>query len=523
MNFTSTPSWSPSTSARPTPGFATPEATQSGHFSNVEKRTLGRTGLTVSTLGFGTYRTGRELPYHRQALEEALKQGCNLIDTSTNYMDGEAERLVGEVLKASPLPREQTVVVTKVGYAQGANLKIARDRELEGRPYAEMNRINEECWHCISPEWIHDQISASLQRLQVETIDIVLLHNPEYFFKAQGGSQDHREYYRRIEKAFEALEDEVSQGRIRWYGVSSNTFPEPRETEDYTSLEALVDLVEEMSAKRNAPSHFAVIQLPFNPLEPGALFEDNQSGKSVLEYAKEKNLGVLVNRPLNAFTERQLIRLADFPHHHPVDTIELAQRAFQRAMDVELSCPVADQIEVSRIAWAHILKRNWTRIGDLLSWRDAYRYQIEPTFREVVAQLQNHALEENHPEFSAWIETYKNVEKALFDSVNAMLEQEAAFRSRRISAALDEATRALKDCNSCELSQKTLRVLMGAPGVTSVLVGMRKPEYVTDVFGEKLEPLPEEVTRLCLEKIQEKWDQIFPSPAGADEERQPSV
>jgi aryl-alcohol dehydrogenase-like predicted oxidoreductase len=245
-------------------------------------------------------------------------------------------------------------------------------------------------------------------------------------------------------------------------------------------------------------------------LEPGALLEPNNAGKSVLEFAKDKNLGVLVNRPLNAFTDKKLVRLADFPHHHPIDTIELAQRAFQSAIDLEGNCPVADQLEVSRIAWAHILKRNWIRIGDLLSWRDAYRYQIKPAFEEILTELKKHALEEKIPEFSGWIEKYELAERALFDSVTAMLEQEAAFRSRRISAALDETTRALKDSTSSGLSQKTLRVLMGAPGVSSVLLGMRRLNYVDDALKAPLMPLTESESLACLERVQNSLSQIFP-------------
>jgi aryl-alcohol dehydrogenase-like predicted oxidoreductase len=497
---------SPARSQKPIPGFATPETTHRPQGATT--RILGKTGLTVSTLGFGSYRTGLQQPEHEQSLLLALEKGCNLIDTSTNYMDGDAERMIGQALRKTAIPREQIVLVSKVGYAQGQNLKGARARELEGRPYPEMNRIHEDCWHCISPEWIRDQIRGSLDRLGVECLDIVLLHNPEYFFQAKNSSREHTEYYRRIEIAFQTLEEEVTQGRIRWYGVSSNTFPDPRESEDYTSLEALIEIAEKHEEKTEKLSHFAVIQLPFNLLEPGALLEPNQSGHSTLEFAHEKALGVLINRPLNAFTEKKLVRLADFPHHHPVDTIELAQRAFQNAMDVETACPWAEQLEVSRIAWAHILKKNWSRIGDLLSWRDAFRYQVSPTFEEMVVELKKYATEETATplatEFMGWIERYENAERALFQAVTAMLEQEAAFRSRRISAALDEATPLLKDCSSCDLSQKAIRVLLGAPGVTSVLLGMRTPAYVSNALNEPLKPLPEMDTRKAFEKVIEK-------------------
>ena len=56
---------------------------------------LGATGLTTTRLGFGTYRVDTKNAEYRDALKKALRKSCNLIDTSTNYTDGDSERLVG--------------------------------------------------------------------------------------------------------------------------------------------------------------------------------------------------------------------------------------------------------------------------------------------------------------------------------------------------------------------------------------------------------------------------------------------
>ena len=50
-------------------------------------------------LAFGTYRTGLDDPEHEAALTLALKEGIRLIDTSTNYMNGDAERLIAQTLE----------------------------------------------------------------------------------------------------------------------------------------------------------------------------------------------------------------------------------------------------------------------------------------------------------------------------------------------------------------------------------------------------------------------------------------
>src|SRR5258708_6737832 len=88
---------------------------------------LGKTGWSVSPVGFGGYRISPLVQDHREALKLALTSGCNLIDTSTNYGDGASEKLIGEVLRELTtehgLKRDQVVVVSKVGYIQGENLK----------------------------------------------------------------------------------------------------------------------------------------------------------------------------------------------------------------------------------------------------------------------------------------------------------------------------------------------------------------------------------------------------------------
>jgi predicted aldo/keto reductase-like oxidoreductase len=65
--------------------------------------------------------------------------------------------------------------------------------------------------------------------------------------------------------------------------------------------------------------HFAVVQLPANLFESGAMLTRNcvTGDRTALEFAQEHDLAVLVNRPLNAFYRNQLIRLADTPVRSP--------------------------------------------------------------------------------------------------------------------------------------------------------------------------------------------------------------
>lgn len=287
---------------------------------------LGSTGLSVSQAGFGCYRVALGQEDHEQALFEALRGGVNLIDTSSNYADGQSEALVGEVLERwldYGGRREEIVVVSKVGYLQGRNYALARQREAQGRPFPELVPYDEGLEHCIHPEFLADQLDRSLARLRMEKLDVFLLHNPEYYLNWAAHERHPRaeaehEFYRRIEAAFRHLEQEVHAGRISWYGISSNTFPLNREDQGFCSLDRVLEI-----ARGIAPDHhFRVVQFPMNLMERGAAINANQTaGRSLLDLCRDEHLGVLINRPLNAFYHGRMLRLAEaeavLPSHHP--------------------------------------------------------------------------------------------------------------------------------------------------------------------------------------------------------------
>lgn len=279
-------------------------------------RELGRTGLVVSALGFGTYRIDDRTTEHATALRKALLGGVNLIDTSTNYTDGSSETCIGQVL--ADQRREEIVVVSKVGYVQGRALAAATMRERQGAPYPEMVKYADGCWHCIHPEFIADQLGQSLARLRVDKVDVYLLHNPEYFFmdaakrRPRADIDTLREaFYARIRRAFVHLEREVADGRIGFYGVSSNTFGASASDPHAASLEVMWKI----AAQVTPIHHFAVAQLPANLLESDAVLTHNDATASVtaLDFAQKHAIAVLANRPLNAFHGEQLVRLADSP------------------------------------------------------------------------------------------------------------------------------------------------------------------------------------------------------------------
>lgn len=311
------------------PGAATASTTKPAHLSGpfaARRRPLWPDGPHVSLVGFGSYRIGLNptlgFPDCEKALEHALTEGCNLIDTSTNYGDGQSELLIGRVIKrlvaAGTVARENLVIVTKVGYVQGQNYELAMARITEGRPFPGMTHFGEHVWHCIHPEFIRDQVDRSQARLGLDTIDVLLLHNPEYMLKHLEASgvelaAARTQFYANLAESFECLESLVAEGRIKAYGVSSNTFGQPEEDPTSVSIATCLAVATAVSDKRGlGPHHFRVVQMPLNWVEVGPVFMPISSvlPESTVTFAEKNGLGVLINRPLNAMVNNGLMRLS---------------------------------------------------------------------------------------------------------------------------------------------------------------------------------------------------------------------
>ena len=337
----------------PLSGLATaentaPEALKGAFLAR--RKALWPNGPWVSEAGFGSYRIGFHpslgAPESGMALEYALRDGVNLVDTSTNYGDGQSELLIGrtiaKLVAEGALKRETFVLISKVGYVQGQNHDLAMSRIKENKPFPDMVKFGENIWHCIHPEFIRDQVLRSCARLGVKSLDVFLLHNPEYALKhfenCDMPVQEARNiFYSRIKQSFECLEELVKEGTIGAYGVSSNTFGQPEEDPSSVSAQKLWDIACKISVKNN----FKVIQFPLNLIEVGPAFMPMgaDGSKTTLQFALEHSLGTLVNRPFNAMYENGLIRLTRPVVHEGQEMNEKTKKGLenwtQLANDVE--------------------------------------------------------------------------------------------------------------------------------------------------------------------------------------------
>ena len=487
------------------PSAATPEATgayaarmrAAGHPEGYGA--LGTTGLTCGRVGFGGYRVDDETPEHREALRKALASGSNLVDTSTNYTDGGSERLIGEVLaelaRAGRAGREEVVVVSKIGYVQGQNLERAVEREASGSPFPEMVKYGEGVWHCIHPEFLEDQLTRSLERLGLQTLDVCLLHNPEYYLsdaheRSHGTLARRREeFYRRLGEAFVFLEGAAAAGRIRWYGVSSNTCTRPADDPEATSLTKML----EAARRAGGDGHrFRVLQLPMNLLETGAALERNNGedlGQTVLQSAAAHGIGVLVNRPLNAMAGEGMVRLADVPTAGGEETPLDDQLAILAALESEYRREIAARLQVPEGAtppdqffrWSADLRGAADHVRGLEHWAQIESHRIVPRLTQAVQALDQALTGPMAERWREWRSRYLPELRTLLAAIRAR----AAARSRAVSDAVSDVLDPLlpAERRGETLSRKALWVVASTPGASAVLVGMRTPAYVDDALG----------------------------------------
>ncbi|MBV9653842.1 MAG: aldo/keto reductase [Acetobacteraceae bacterium] len=158
----------------------------------MEYRLLGRSGLKVSTLAFGTATFGgvgalakwgaTDVAGAARLLDICLESGVNLIDTANAYSEGRSEEILGEALDGR---RNRLVVATKVRFPMG------------GGPNDEgLSRF-----HIIA------QCEASLRRLRTDHVDLYQIHQWD-------GSTP-------LAETLEAMDTLVRSGKVRYYGVSN--------------------------------------------------------------------------------------------------------------------------------------------------------------------------------------------------------------------------------------------------------------------------------------------------------------
>lgn len=178
--------------------------------STHEQRPLGRHGLTTGPIAFGAASIGNLFTQVDDAtavdaVQAAWETGVRYFDTAPHYGLGLSERRLGQALRAHP--RDEYIVSTKVGRLLEPIALAHGDRDLENGFDVPRDHVRVLDY---SRDGVLRSIESSLQRLGLDRIDIVLVHDPD----------DH--YREAVEGAFPALEELRAQGVIRSYGAGMN-------------------------------------------------------------------------------------------------------------------------------------------------------------------------------------------------------------------------------------------------------------------------------------------------------------
>ncbi len=224
----------------------------------MDYRTLGKTGLQVSALGFGCGDVGGlivrgESAERERAVARALELGVNYFDTASQYGKGQSEIHLGQAWKAL---RVDAYVGTKV-------------------------RLTAEDMGDIGGA-VSRSLEASLQRLQMERVDLFQLHNRIAASRsADAQALSVQDVVETVVPAFQALQQ---QGKMRFYGITG--------LGETDALHALID---------TGVLHTS--QVCYNLLNPsaGATVPDGypaQDFKQLLDHTREQQMGTIVIRVL---------------------------------------------------------------------------------------------------------------------------------------------------------------------------------------------------------------------------------
>jgi len=231
--------------------------------------TLGRSGLHVSRIAFGTWQLGGEWGRFDEdaaitAIRRARELGVNFFDTAQAYGFGASERLLGKALRDELTRNRDQVVIATKGALRMTDSGLVRDA---------------------SPEWLRHGVDASLTALGIDHIDLYQVHWPDPKVPAT--------------ETAGALRELVAEGKIGHVGVSNYDAQQMAE--------------------------FART-LPVETLQPPYHLFRRDIEDEVLPYSREHNIGVLVYGPLahglltGTLTENTTFASDDWRSHSAVFT-----------------------------------------------------------------------------------------------------------------------------------------------------------------------------------------------------------
>jgi len=290
-------------------GFATLEGTEKfANNSDANQLNFKKIQhLTLSNVGMGTYLGDSNEETDdavKNAVEQSILSGVNVIDTAINYRAQKAERSVGraisKLIKEGKITRDQIFLCTKNGYlTNDADVK-QEFWEYVKTEYTQKGIISEgdvtSGYHCMTIPYLNDQLERSMKNLGVECIDLLYLHNA---VEGQINDVSRDKFLKNLRLVFEFYEQKRREGKIRFYGMATwECFRVSNDSPQYLSLQDTVSIARDVGGQDHG---FRFIQLPFNLHYDQALLKKTQlfdgSHISILEAASKLGIGVFTSVP----------------------------------------------------------------------------------------------------------------------------------------------------------------------------------------------------------------------------------
>ena len=152
----------------------------------MEYRNLGKSGLRVSELSYGswvTFSIQLDKAKAKKTMKHAYDKGINFFDNAEAYASGASEKIMGEVLSDLGLQRDTYIVSSKVFW--GGQAVTQRG---------------------LNSKHIRDACDSALKRLQVDYLDMYFCHRPDF--------------HTPVEETVRAMDVLVKQGKILYWGTS---------------------------------------------------------------------------------------------------------------------------------------------------------------------------------------------------------------------------------------------------------------------------------------------------------------
>ena len=290
----------------------------------IARRAIGSTGVEASVLGFGTGDNAGLMVLgsaadQRRAVDEAIAAGVNYFDTSPDYGRGRAEENLGRTLKGR---RGDVLVTTKVEIMPADRHRLAKK--------------------------VIESIDQSLRRLQMDYVDILMIHNPP----AQTNQWERttwaplvKDDYLRPGGALDGLAQVIASGKVRFGGIACE--------------DAEPGMVTELVAQ----PHVQVLNVWLNMLNPSSLLDPAPTAiegpadyRGIAAAAARHGVGIAGFRALGGGA--LMSAAANSLARHPIAGGGFTRNAAQYKREVELASKLVKRLDIgSTTAMAAIAYR----------------------------------------------------------------------------------------------------------------------------------------------------------------------